>query len=338
MTAFTPAPSIPTGQVTLDWNTEDRLETVSLGDTLGIGGRKTSRILMGHPAVSASMETQVSGCLVANKVIGSFSSVYDVFNTPGITASQDAIGTITGTGTAFVVNMEKGGVVLWENGSVTPIIKYVSPTELKYPSDYIGALPVLQPQRFKIYYNGCYMECPNCVLGAGTMIAPTLVTQNINVVPSAPSVSSTGTLNIKSVAGQTAPSFSISNSSGDQQIRMYTSDSSSMAPAIQCPVYGTTDPYSIFFGMAPSGTEGVETITIGGEIGTFNVFINTNQAYLQFNDTLFVSCDIATQGHLTAALTAVASPSNEHAGAAGVNINQFYKGTDDPAIVYIRTA
>lgn len=39
-----------------------------------------------------------------------------------------------------------------------------------------------------------------------------------------------------------------------------------------------------------------------------------------------------------APLIGVAAPSNANAAAAGVVIGQLYRGTADPAIVYIRTA
>lgn len=161
--SFTTAVAYP-GNATLDWNTEDSLDSVTKGDTLKIATSKAARVIIGDTAIPGA-EIQMGGMLTSGKLIGSFNSVYTAGISTGITAQQSTDGTITGFGTAFSSSMENGGIILWEDGGTTPIGEFLTPTSMSAVT-FQSVWPEHKKQPFKVYYDGVYMDGASGVLGA----------------------------------------------------------------------------------------------------------------------------------------------------------------------------
>lgn len=335
---FSPGPIVPTGQTTLDWNTEDRLETVSVGDTLAIGGPKTSRILIGQRPEGPSFETQASGSIVGDKLIGSFSSVYNGAMAPDVRAQQSAEGTINGTNTAFSQSMTNGGIILWEDGGVTPIAEYVSATVLTYPFA-ITPLPVRALQRFKIYYDGCYLDGKNSVIGGSTYSTSSMtITQRDPDTPA---------LVIQNTAFSTVPVMTMVSETGFEWVRAYPPNNAASLPAaIFCDTFNPVSTnMQIGTGIALDPLGANISISMGGN-ACDQIFIDSGNTDININPTGVIlsqldnsmSLAVTTAGIALEGIVAVDPPDNTHAQAAGVPVNGIYKGPLDPAILYIRTA
>lgn len=360
---FSPGPVIPTGQLTLDWNTEDRLDVVSTGDTLAVGGPKCSRILLGQRPVAPTFETQALGSFINNKIVGSFSSVYNGSMDPNIKALQFLNGDITGTNTAFTTDMLDGGVILWEDGGVSPIAAYTSPTA-------IATLTTISTshasQRFKIYYNGSYMDGVNGVVSTVSQVTSSIDTKSINaqsvvIAPVNVPYTATPPLIVRAAeAKMGVATVSITNSDSTPSASITsqenTDDDRSLLLVDSIGPMGNILELGRRSGSAPVAS----VITIGEANGTNLVDISANAAIqIQTIDNAGALLITANAGNLLMSggsvtitgnsfisadclnfllpdIPALLTPNNLNAAGAGVDIGGLYSDQDDPARVYIR--